>query len=162
MEPYIKDYAPLLHPVDHQVDNPSNQRADIVLISTSLPNPGAVTLIDVTQLELPQFFVHGRSTISTTVPLTSVVMQSDLRSLLSRGMPVSSFPCYNNRSPQAWLTVQQHSQNIISCCSNCTCQVCHHCKRPPKAGYGPLSSLHQLYHLHSVSPYLLYMCVMML
>ena len=27
--------------------------------------------------------------------------------------------------------IQQHSQNIISCCSNCTCQVCHHCKRPP-------------------------------
>jgi hypothetical protein len=46
-------------------------------------------------------------------------------------------PCYSNRSPQSWLTVQQHSQNIISCCSNCTCQVCHHCKR-----YGPLSSLH--------------------
>ncbi len=27
---------------------PPNQRADIALISTSLPNPGAVTLIDVT------------------------------------------------------------------------------------------------------------------
>jgi hypothetical protein len=94
-------------------------------------------------LGLLPFFLHGRSTICTTVPLTSVVMQSDLRYLLLRcRTPVSSFPCYSNRYPQSWLAVQQHSQNIISCCSNCTCQVCHHCKRPPHAGYGLLSSLH--------------------
>ena len=37
-----------LHPVDPQAANPPNQRADIALISTSLSNPGAVTLIDVT------------------------------------------------------------------------------------------------------------------
>jgi len=44
----FKDYVPRLHPVDPQAANPPNQRADIALISTSLPNPGAVTLIDVT------------------------------------------------------------------------------------------------------------------
>ena len=44
----MEDYVPRLHPVDPQAANPPNQRADIALISTSLPNPGAVTLIDVT------------------------------------------------------------------------------------------------------------------
>ena len=39
---------PRLHPVDPQAAIPSYQRAEIALISTSLPNPGAVTLIDVT------------------------------------------------------------------------------------------------------------------
>jgi hypothetical protein len=47
-EPHMEDYVPRLHPVDPQAANPPNQRADIALISTSLPNPGAVTLIDVT------------------------------------------------------------------------------------------------------------------
>ena len=44
----MEDYVPRLHPVDPQAANPPNQRADIALTSTSLPNPGAVTLIDVT------------------------------------------------------------------------------------------------------------------
>ena len=44
----MEDYVSRLHPVDPQAANPPNQRADIALISTSLPNPGAVTLIDVT------------------------------------------------------------------------------------------------------------------
>jgi hypothetical protein len=44
----MEDYVPRLHPVVPQAANPPNQRADIALISTSLPNPGAVTLIDVT------------------------------------------------------------------------------------------------------------------
>ena len=44
----MEDYVPRLHPVDPQTANPPNQRADIALISTSLPNPGTVTLIDVT------------------------------------------------------------------------------------------------------------------
>jgi len=35
----MEDYVPRLHPVDPQ---------DIALISTTLPNPGVVTLIDVT------------------------------------------------------------------------------------------------------------------
>ena len=47
-EPHMEDYVPRLHPVDPQDAHPPNQRADIALISTSLPNPGAVTLIDVT------------------------------------------------------------------------------------------------------------------
>ena len=41
-------YVPRLHPVDPQDAHSPNQRVDIALISTSLPNPGAVTLIDVT------------------------------------------------------------------------------------------------------------------
>lgn len=64
--------------------------ANIALISTSLPNPGSVTSIDVTlvaqirhQGDLP-FFVHGRSTICTAVPLTSAVMLSRTRSSLFR------------------------------------------------------------------------------
>ena len=44
----MEDYVPRLHPVDPQAANQPNQRADIALISTSLPNPGAVTLFDVT------------------------------------------------------------------------------------------------------------------
>ena len=44
----MEDYVPRLHLVDPQAPNPPKQRADISLISTSLPNPGAVTLIDVT------------------------------------------------------------------------------------------------------------------
>ena len=44
----MEDYFPRLHPVDPQDDIAPNQRADIALISTSLPNPGTVTLIDVT------------------------------------------------------------------------------------------------------------------
>jgi len=81
-EPHLEDYVPRLHPVDPQAANPPNQRADIALISTSFPNPGAVTLIKVTLaahnldnmvdlsilLGLLPFFVHGRSTICTTVP----------------------------------------------------------------------------------------------
>ena len=47
-KPLMEDYVPRLHPVDPQAANPPNQRADIALISTSMPNPGAVTLIDVT------------------------------------------------------------------------------------------------------------------
>ena len=47
-EPHMEDYVPRLHPVDPQAAHPPNQRADIALISTSLPNPGGVTLIDVT------------------------------------------------------------------------------------------------------------------
>ena len=47
-EPHMEDYVPRLHPVVPQDAHPPNQRADIALISTSLPNPGAVTLIDVT------------------------------------------------------------------------------------------------------------------
>ena len=35
-------------PSDPQDAHPPNRRADIALISTSLPNPGAVTLIDIT------------------------------------------------------------------------------------------------------------------
>lgn len=64
--------------------------ANIALISTSLPNLGSVTSIDVTlvahirhQGDLP-FFVHGRSTICTAVPLTSAVMLSRTRSSLLR------------------------------------------------------------------------------
>ena len=44
----MDDYVPRLHLVDPQAANPPNQRADIAIISTSLPNPGAITLIDVT------------------------------------------------------------------------------------------------------------------
>jgi len=43
----MEDDVPRLHPVDPTAANPPNQRADIAFISTSLPNPGAVTLIDV-------------------------------------------------------------------------------------------------------------------
>jgi hypothetical protein len=43
-EPHMEDYVPRLHPVDPQAANPPNQRADIALISASLPNPVAVTL----------------------------------------------------------------------------------------------------------------------
>ncbi len=38
----MEDDVPRLHPVDPQAANPPNQHADIALISTSLPNPGAV------------------------------------------------------------------------------------------------------------------------
>ena len=75
----MEDYVPCLHPVYPQAANPPNQRADIALISTSLPNPGAVTLIDVTlaahnrQHGGPEYSVGAaailrmRSTICTTV-----------------------------------------------------------------------------------------------
>ena len=49
-EPPHGRLCPRLHPVDPQDAHPPNQRADIALISTSLPNPGAVTLIDITLL----------------------------------------------------------------------------------------------------------------
>ena len=79
-----KDYVkPLIHLI--------RVCADIALISTSLPSSmlHLLHIIDnmVGQsilLGLLSFFVHGRSTICTTVPLTSVVMQSDLRYLLLR------------------------------------------------------------------------------
>ena len=45
----MEDYVPRLHPVDPQAANQPNQRADIALISTSLPNPGAVTLVLLSQ-----------------------------------------------------------------------------------------------------------------
>ena len=79
---------------------------------------------------------------SDSVRLEILAIETSGTQHRARGTSVSSCPCYSNRSPQSWFTVQQHSQNSISCCSNCMCQVCHHCKRPPHAGYGPLSSLH--------------------
>ncbi len=80
----MEDYVLRLHSVDPQAANPPNQRADIAIISTSLPNPGSSMLhllhiidnmMDLSiLLGLLPFFVHGRSTICTTVPLTSAVM----------------------------------------------------------------------------------------
>jgi hypothetical protein len=75
--------------------SPTNQGADIALISTSLPNPGDVILIDVTlaahnrQHGGPEYSVGAAAILRAREKhdmckhtLTSVVMQSDLRYLL--------------------------------------------------------------------------------
>jgi len=136
----MEDYVPRLHTVDPQAANPPNQRADIALISTSLPNPDAVTLIDVTlaahnrQHGGLEYSVGAAAILRArekhdmydlTFDFSSdgadgdilILTQSDLRyrdagCAISRGTPVSSCPCCSNRSPQSWLTVQQHSQII--------------------------------------------------
>jgi hypothetical protein len=67
-------YVPRLHPVDPPAANPPNEHADIALISTSLPNPGAVTFINgllpvppPVNLNLP--IVHVRYDALTPPPL---------------------------------------------------------------------------------------------
>ena len=147
-EPHMEDYVPCLHPVDPQA----------ALISTSLPTHGTVTFIDVTlavhnrQHGGPEFSVGAAAILrarekhdmyNRTFNFSSDAVRLEVFAVETSGAtPVSPCSCYSNRSAQPWLTALQHSQNIICCCSNCTCEVCHHCERPPHAGYGPLSSLH--------------------
>jgi len=148
----MEDYTPLLHPVVHQVDNPSNQRGDIVLISTSLPNPGAVTLIDVTQLELPQFFVHGRSTIFTTVPIetSGALHREGCQFLRSYNLGLQ----FNNILKTLSVAVQTvRADCVIIVRDRFTLDT------TPQF---PLSMASVLYHPQSASTYPLYVCVMML
>ena len=119
----MEDYVPRLHPVDPQAANPPNQRADISLISTSLPNPGAVTLIDVTlaahnrQHGGPEYSVGAAAILrarekhdmyNRTFDFSSDAVRLEVFAIetsgatTSRGTPVSSFPRYSNRSPQSW------------------------------------------------------------
>ena len=76
------------HPISVQLLFYSQHPCPHLVLSPSLISHLLLTIDNMVDLSflwgLPPFFVHGRSTICTTVPLTSAVMLSNSRSLLLR------------------------------------------------------------------------------